>query len=185
MDLEETEVSNVCAREGQQQFDWPTNELAVRQSLAGKDVNTEADEWRIYIAGSHNLATASEDKLRKLSERCSERSSAWISESTIITLGAPSSVVGWGTMLQAGRLRVQVPIRWIFFQFTWSFQPHYGPGVDSASNKNEYQESSWGVNGCQRVRLTTLLPSVSWLSRENVWASTSHNPTGPHSLLQG
>jgi hypothetical protein len=23
-------------------------------------------------------------------------------------------------------------------------QPHYGPGVDSASNRNEYQESSWG-----------------------------------------
>jgi hypothetical protein len=25
-----------------------------------------------------------------------------------------------------------------------SFHPHYGPGVDSASNRNEYQESSWG-----------------------------------------
>jgi hypothetical protein len=25
-----------------------------------------------------------------------------------------------------------------------SFQPHYGPGVDSASNKNAYQESSGG-----------------------------------------
>jgi hypothetical protein len=25
-----------------------------------------------------------------------------------------------------------------------SFQQHYGPGVDSASNRNEYQESSWG-----------------------------------------
>jgi hypothetical protein len=25
-----------------------------------------------------------------------------------------------------------------------SFQSHYGPGVDSASNINEYQESSWG-----------------------------------------
>jgi hypothetical protein len=25
-----------------------------------------------------------------------------------------------------------------------SFQPHYGPGFDSASNRNEYQESSWG-----------------------------------------
>jgi hypothetical protein len=25
-----------------------------------------------------------------------------------------------------------------------SFQPHYGPGVDLASNRNEYQESSWG-----------------------------------------
>jgi hypothetical protein len=24
-----------------------------------------------------------------------------------------------------------------------SFHPHYGPGVDSASNRNEYQESSW------------------------------------------
>jgi hypothetical protein len=31
-----------------------------------------------------------------------------------------------------------------FFKFTPSFQPHYGPGVDSASNRNEYQESSWG-----------------------------------------
>jgi hypothetical protein len=25
-----------------------------------------------------------------------------------------------------------------------SFQPHYGPGVDSASYRNEHQESSWG-----------------------------------------
>jgi hypothetical protein len=24
---------------------------------------------------------------------------------------------------------------------------HYGPGVDSASNRNEYQESSCGVKG--------------------------------------
>jgi hypothetical protein len=28
----------------------------------------------------------------------------------------------------------------IFFQFTYSFQPHYGPGVDSASNINENQK---------------------------------------------
>jgi hypothetical protein len=28
-------------------------------------------------------------------------------------------------------MRVQVPMWWIF-QFTYSFQPHYGPGVDSA-----------------------------------------------------
>jgi hypothetical protein len=32
---------------------------------------------------------------------------------------------------------------WIF-QFTLSFQPHYVPGFDSASNRNEYQESSGG-----------------------------------------
>jgi hypothetical protein len=64
-------------------------------------------------------------------------------------------------MLQAGRSRVRVPMRWNFS----SFLPHYGPGVDSASNRNEYQEASWGVKGCRRVRLTTLPPSVSRLSR--------------------
>ena len=32
--------------------------------------------------------------------------------------------------------------RWSHWNFslTYSFRPHYGPGVDSASNKNEYQE---------------------------------------------
>jgi hypothetical protein len=32
----------------------------------------------------------------------------------------------------------------ILIMFVLSFQPHYGPGVDSAYNINEYQESSWG-----------------------------------------
>jgi hypothetical protein len=39
------------------------------------------------------------------------------------------------------------------------------PGVDSASNRNKYQEDSWGVMRGRRVRLTTLPPSVSRLSR--------------------
>jgi hypothetical protein len=56
-------------------------------------------------------------------------------------------------------------------QLTYSFQPHYGPGVDSASNRNEYHESSWGAKGGRRVRLTTSTSSVSRL--ENVGASTA------------
>jgi len=30
---------------------------------------------------------------------------------------------------------------------TQTFRPHYGPGVTSASNRNEYQEYFWGVKG--------------------------------------
>jgi len=31
------------------------------------------------------------------------------------------------------------------FSLTQSFRPHYGPGVDSASKRNEYQEYFLGV----------------------------------------
>jgi hypothetical protein len=55
-----------------------------------------------------------------------------------------------------------------FFQFIQSFQPHYGPGVGGASNRNENQESSWGIKGGRLVRPTILLPSMSLLSRENM-----------------
>jgi hypothetical protein len=63
-------------------------------------------------------------------------------------------------------------------------QPHYDPRVDSASNRNKYQESSWRINGGRRVRLATLTPSVGRLSRENLGTSMSHNPMGLHGLLQ-
>jgi hypothetical protein len=48
-------------------------------------------------------------------------------------------------MLQAGRSPVLVTNEVdFFFNLPNLFQPHYGPGVDSASNRNEYQVFSSG-----------------------------------------
>jgi len=40
-------------------------------------------------------------------------------------------------------------------------RPHYGPGIDSASNRNEYQEYFLGGKGGRCVGLTTLAPSCA------------------------
>jgi hypothetical protein len=66
----------------------------------------------------------------------------------VVIVGARGSVVGYDTALwymAEGRGFVS-RCHWIF-QLTSSFQPHYGPEVDSASDRNEYQESSCGVGG--------------------------------------
>jgi hypothetical protein len=59
---------------------------------------------------------------------------------------------------------------WVIFLFLfffppWYFQPHNGPGVYSASNKNEYQKIFLGVKRGRRARLTTHTPSITRLSR--------------------
>jgi hypothetical protein len=41
------------------------------------------------------------------------------------------------------------------FKYIRFFQSHYGAGVDSASNRNEYLESSWEVEYGRLLRLTT------------------------------
>ena len=47
------------------------------------------------------------------------------------------------------------------FSLTYPFPPHYGPGVDSASNRSEYQEYFLGGEGGQCVGLATLPPSCA------------------------
>jgi len=62
-----------------------------------------------------------------------------------------------------------------FFTDIKSFRPYYGPGVNSASNRNEYQEYFLGVKAAG-VRLATYHRPVP-LSR-NLGALTSWNPLG-------
>jgi hypothetical protein len=44
------------------------------------------------------------------------------------------------------------------FSLSYSFRPHYGPEVDSASKRNEYQEYFLEGKGGRRIGLTTLPP---------------------------
>ena len=69
-----------------------------------------------------------------------------------------SKCSGW-VALQRGHIQ-------IYFSLTQSFRPHYGPRVDSASNRNEYQEyflggGGEGGKGGRCVGLTTLPPSCA------------------------
>jgi hypothetical protein len=52
----------------------------------------------------------------------------------IICIGARGSVVGSGTMLQAGRSRVRVPMRSLDFSIDLILPAAQRPGVDSARN---------------------------------------------------
>jgi hypothetical protein len=61
-----------------------------------------------------------------------------------------------------------------------NFQPHYGPGADSASNKNEYQETSERLKR-GRCESSNSPPSVSRLSKqyEIYDVSQSYRPPQP------
>jgi hypothetical protein len=103
---------------------------------------------------------------------------------TNLSRGACGSVVGWGTMLQTRRSWVRVPMRWIFFNWPNPSGRTMALGVDSASNRNEYQEDSWGVKHGRHIRLTTLPPSVSRLPRRCGRLDLSH-PYGSSQPVTG
>jgi len=71
-------------------------------------------------------------------------------------MGARGGTVACGTALQAGRSRVRLPM--VSLE---SFRSPYGPGVDSTSNRIEYQEYFLRVKGGRCVGLTTLPPECA------------------------
>ena len=71
-------------------------------------------------------------------------------------------------MLQIGRSLVRSQrVSLEFFIDIKSFRSHYGPGVDLACNRNEYQEYFLGVKAAGALGLTQTLTemstrSISW-----------------------
>jgi hypothetical protein len=57
--------------------------------------------------------------------------------------GLRSGAVGWGTVLQVGRSRIRIPM--VSLEFFIDID--CGPGVDSASKRNDYQEYFLGGGG--------------------------------------
>jgi hypothetical protein len=88
-------------------------------------------------------------------------------------------------MLQAGRSRVQVPMRSLKFRkFTCFFQTHYSSAVYSPCNRNECRKVFLRVKRSRRVRLTS--NRHQWLDcLDNVGSLKSQNPIGLRGLLQG
>jgi hypothetical protein len=62
------------------------------------------------------------------------------------------------------------------FSLTWSSRPHYGPGVDSTSNRNEYRNISWGER--RSVRRADNLSTFMWRLSWNLGALNSCNTQG-------
>jgi hypothetical protein len=96
--------------------------------------------------------------------------------------GARGSVVGWGTMLQAGRSPVRVPDEVDFFSWPNPSSRTMALGSNQPLTKMSTRNLPGGKSG-RLVGLTTLPPSVSRMS-ENVGASTSRNPKDLHGLYR-
>jgi hypothetical protein len=98
----------------------------------------------------------------------------------LFQLGARSSVVGWGILLQAGRSWVRFLMRSL--DLLNLPDPSSCRG-DSVSNRNEYQESSWELRA---AGVWVWKPYCHlWADcLEDVGASTSHDSMGLHGLLQ-
>jgi hypothetical protein len=70
-----------------------------------------------------------------------------------------------------------------FFIDIKPFRSHYGPGVDSASDRNEYQEYFLGGKGSRCVKVTTLPPSCAVVTKSG--NLNFLEPSGPVQACNG
>jgi len=71
------------------------------------------------------------------------------------------SAVGWGTALQVGKWQVRFPMLSLEFFIDIILSAALCPGVDSASNRHEYQEYFLGGKGGRCLGLTMSPPSCA------------------------
>jgi len=91
-------------------------------------------------------------------------------------------VVGAALQIGESLIRSQL-VSAEFFIDIKSFRSHYGPGVDSVSNRNEYQEHFLGGKGGRCVRLTTLPPTCAGVTKSG--NPNFLEPSGPFRVCNG
>jgi hypothetical protein len=113
-----------------------------RRRLPGEGPGEEAEA----MLGRHQSKCSNPVKSSHFYYQYSWMPLLWGLRLSLCYVGARGSVVGWEALCYKleGRGFDSLSGHCIF-KLNWSFQLHCGPGVDSASNRNQYQESSWGV----------------------------------------